>query len=119
MTSETWLIKGVDDLKKAKQWHDDEWRFLLPLGLPLANYKSVQLLHFPPIAVLTCFQDYLKVATTVRSAEMLELNGASGTDLYQASPISPPLRRQRRGKQLGQNPADQTLPVTEPPLHHL
>jgi hypothetical protein len=86
---------GVVKLKEAGQWHDSEWRFLLPLGLPMVNYKSVQLLHFPPIAVLTCFQDYLKVPTTKRWADLLVLNEAlADTDLYQAiadiAPIAAP-----------------------------
>jgi hypothetical protein len=84
---------GILKLREAHVWQD-EWRFLLPLGLPMVNYRSIQLLHFPPIAVLTAYADYLKVPTTVRWSEMLARNGASDTDIYQAiadiAPIAMP-----------------------------
>lgn len=74
---------GVLKLQEAHVWND-AWRFLLPLGLPLVNYRSIQLLHFPPIAVLTAYADYLKVPTTARWSELLARNGAWDTDIYQA-----------------------------------
>jgi phospholipase C len=96
---------GVVKLKEAKKWHD-EWRFLLPLGLPMVNYRSVQLLHFPPIAVLTAYADYLKVPTTVRWSEMLARNGASkDTDIYQAiADIAPVAMPEVGGNQMDSIP---------------
>lgn len=96
---------GVLKLKEAKVWHDDEWRFLLPLGLPLMNHRTVQLLHFPPIAVLTAYADYLKVPTTVRWSEMLARNGAKDTDAYQAiADIAPVAMPEKGGDQIDSIP---------------
>jgi hypothetical protein len=84
---------GVEKLRTMDKWKE-EWRFLLPLGLPLATNKSVELLHFPPIAVLDAYQDYLRVPTTVRWSHLLEHNDAKDTDSYQAivdiAPIAAP-----------------------------
>ena len=82
-----------------------EWRFLLPLGLPILNHRSVQLLHFPPIAVLIAYADYLKVPTTVRWSEMLARNGARDTDIYQAiADIAPAAMPQKGGGQFDSIP---------------
>jgi hypothetical protein len=90
---------GVLKLKEAGVWRENEWRFLLPLGLPIVNHRSIQLLHFPPIAVLTAYADYLKVPTTVRWGEMLARNGARDADIYQAiADIAPAAMPQLGGK---------------------
>lgn len=49
---------GATQLLKQKRWRYN-WRFFLPLGLPIANHRSIQLLHFPPDYVLEEVQDYL------------------------------------------------------------
>jgi hypothetical protein len=95
---------GVRKLKEAGVWQK-EWRFLLPLGLPILNHRSVQLLHFPPIAVLIAYADYLKVPTTVRWSEMLARNGARDTDIYQAiADIAPAAMPQKGGGQFDSIP---------------
>jgi hypothetical protein len=87
--------KGAQQLLADRKWRYN-WRLYLPLGLPLSNAKSVQLLHFPPDYVLENVQDYLLANTTKRWAELLVLNGAQEktTDQYQAivdiAPISAP-----------------------------
>ncbi|MCW5726214.1 hypothetical protein [Parvibaculum sp.] len=86
---------GAQRLLKEGKWRYN-WKFYLPLGLPLTDNKSVQLLHFPPDYVLEHSQDYLAANTTKRWAELLILNGASPdeTDMFQAiidiAPISAP-----------------------------
>ncbi|MDX8450477.1 hypothetical protein [Mesorhizobium captivum] len=78
-----------------KRWKYN-WDFYLPLGLPLAQNKAVQLLHFPPDYVLKEVQDYLQANTTKRWAALLIENGADAaeTDAYQAivdiAPVSAP-----------------------------
>ncbi|MBL8349768.1 MAG: hypothetical protein JNL87_05600 [Burkholderiaceae bacterium] len=62
---------GIQD---AGQWNP-QWRVYLPLGLPLARARSVQLLHFPPDYSLSC-QDYLGSRTSRRWEALLLANGA-------------------------------------------
>ncbi len=71
---------AVDDLEIAGIWNSSEWRFFLPLGLPIVNQKSVQLLHFPPDYSLT-EQDYLNSSTSQRWEDLLLLNGVAESDL--------------------------------------
>jgi hypothetical protein len=47
--------------------------FLLPFGLSLANTKSVQLLHYPPLETLV-YQDYLYSPTNRRWENLLGFN---------------------------------------------
>lgn len=88
-------VTATDKLKAGGEWLGN-WRFFLPLGLPMANNKTVQLLHFPPDYVLTKTQDYLDANTTRRWAAMLRMNGAAAQDVdrYQAivdiAPIAAP-----------------------------
>ncbi len=53
------------------------WEFLLPFGLAMANVKSVQLLHFPPLETFT-YKDYLYSPTNRRWECLLAQNGFSG-----------------------------------------
>jgi len=53
------------------------WEFLLPFGLPMANVKSVQLLHFPPLETFT-YKDYLYSPTNRRWECLLAQNGFDG-----------------------------------------
>jgi len=54
------------------------WRFFLPLGVAMANHKTVQLLHFPPDSVLERDEDYLKASTTKQWASLLAENLPNG-----------------------------------------
>lgn len=53
------------------------WEFLLPFGLAMANVKSVQLLHFPPLETFT-YKDYLYSPTNRRWECLLAQNGFNG-----------------------------------------
>jgi hypothetical protein len=65
---------GASKLNADGKWAYN-WHFFLPLGMPLENRKSVELLHFPPDNSLIQSQDYLKSATTDRWASLLTVNG--------------------------------------------
>lgn len=72
---------GAEKLKQEQPsiWKSD-WRFFLPLGLAMANQKSVQLLHFPPDYSLPA-QDYLGSKTSERWESLLETNGVAKNDV--------------------------------------
>jgi phospholipase C len=53
------------------------WEFLMPFGLAMANVKSVQLLHFPPLETFT-YKDYLYSPTNRRWECLLAQNGFDG-----------------------------------------
>lgn len=53
------------------------WEFLLPFGLAMANVKSIQLLHFPPLETFT-YKDYLYSPTNRRWECLLAQNGFDG-----------------------------------------
>ncbi len=54
------------------------WEFLLPFGLAMANVKSIQLLHFPPLETFT-YKDYLYSPTNRRWECLLAQNGFEGS----------------------------------------
>lgn len=73
---------GLGTIRKIKAleppiWDpkNDGWRFMLPLGLPMINQKSVQLFHYPPMNLLNPLQDYLDDPVPARWAELLNANG--------------------------------------------
>jgi hypothetical protein len=84
-----------NSVKVSAQWQYN-WRFFLPLGLPMVNHLTVQLMHYPPDYVLERDQDYLGAKTTEHWGRLLEENGAAAKDLdrYQAivdmAPIAAP-----------------------------
>jgi hypothetical protein len=39
------------------KWHCD-WRFLLPLGLPMLNNRSLEVMDFPPLTLVLETQGY-------------------------------------------------------------
>ncbi|CAA0100255.1 Non-hemolytic phospholipase C [BD1-7 clade bacterium] len=55
------------------------WEFLMPFGLAMANVKSVQLLHFPPLETFTT-KNYLYSPTNRRWECLLAQNGFDGSD---------------------------------------
>jgi hypothetical protein len=67
------------------KWHYD-WRFLLPLGLPMLNNRSLEVMDFPPLTLVLETQDYLDSATTRRWTSLLGENGIPKNeyDLYGA-----------------------------------
>lgn len=54
-----------------------DWEFLMPFGLAMANVKSIQLLHFPPLETFT-YKDYLYSPTNRRWECLLAQNGFDG-----------------------------------------
>ncbi len=88
-------VEATAQLKTAGLWNEKEWRFFLPLGLALAEQRSVQLLHFPPDYSLPD-QDYLGSRTSQRWETLLRENGvpAEEATLYEAivdiAPIAAP-----------------------------
>lgn len=56
-----------------------DWEFLLPFGLAMANVKSIQLLHFPPLETFT-YKDYLYSPTNRRWECLLAQNGFNGAN---------------------------------------
>ena len=98
-------IAATEKMKSDGKWRDD-WRMMLPLGLAIDRHKSVQVMHFPPIYVLTRDQDYLKARTTKRWADLLTRNGVAKdeTDRYQTvidvAPIGAP---SNAGSELGES----------------
>lgn len=53
------------------------WRFFLPLGMAMANQKSLQFFHYPPIRLLDAMRDYLSDPVPVRLIELLMANGVA------------------------------------------
>ncbi|MBB5321954.1 alkaline phosphatase family protein [Marinobacter oulmenensis] len=72
-----------------------DWEFLLPFGLAMANVKSIQLLHFPPLETFT-YKNYLYSPTNRRWECLLAQNGFNGTDnttverIVDVAPIAAP-----------------------------
>ncbi|CAJ1941848.1 unnamed protein product [Cylindrotheca closterium] len=56
-------------------WREN-WRFFLPLGLPLTRHWTVELLHFPPSYTLEEDQDYLASRSTQRWKQLLTVNNS-------------------------------------------
>jgi hypothetical protein len=77
---------NAQELKAANKWQND-WYFFLPLGFAMRNNPTVQLLHFPPLTVMTQTQDYLQAATTIRWASLLKVNGVSLNDTFRYQTI--------------------------------
>lgn len=77
-----WDPRGVGD-----------WRFFLPLGLPLINQRSVQFFHYPPIRLLETNRDYLDDPVPKRWEELLVANGIKPENvaLYEAVMDSVPV----------------------------
>lgn len=65
---------------------DKAWQFLLPLGVPLAFARAVEIMDFPPTTLIQK-QDYLNSKTTGRWWELLAANSVSEDDLPRYSCI--------------------------------
>lgn len=71
------------------------WELLLPFGLAMANVKSIQLLHFPPLETFT-YRDYLYSPTNRRWECLLAQNGFNGANntpverIIDVAPIAAP-----------------------------
>lgn len=66
-------LQACQQIQENGLWRD-QWRFFLPLGLPLTQHWTVELLHFPPIYTLEDDQDYLASRSTLRWRQLLEIN---------------------------------------------
>ncbi|MDL2409179.1 hypothetical protein PY650_26805 [Rhizobium calliandrae] len=70
------LARGFNS---AGKWRYD-WRFLLPLGLPMLNNRSLEVMDFPPLTLVLEKQDYLNSNTTNRWTSLLGENGIPKSD---------------------------------------
>ena len=68
-------LRQAAAFQQTGKW-DRSWRFLLPLGIPMAKALSVEIMDFPPLSLITK-QDYLNSKTTGRWWELLGLNGVA------------------------------------------
>lgn len=89
----------IQEMKQNSRWDPKgtgKWRFFLPLGLSMIEYRSIQFFHYPPLRLLNVYQDYLNDPVPYRWEQLLEFNGvpASETPLYEryidAAPIAAP-----------------------------
>jgi hypothetical protein len=71
-------LQDVAAFRDSGKW-DANWQFFLPLGVPIAFAKAVEIMDFPPLTLITN-QDYLRSKTTSRWWELLFLNGVSEAD---------------------------------------
>lgn len=69
--------KIAQDIFNSGQMTTTDLRFYLPFGLAMSAYKSVQMLHFPPIEAQN-FDDYLYNPTCRRWELLLLHNGFDG-----------------------------------------
>lgn len=79
-----------------------DWEFLLPFGLAMANVKSIQLLHFPPLETFT-YRDYLYSPTNRRWECLLAQNnfdGANNTPVERIIDVAPIAAPGGAGKEL-------------------
>ena len=53
----------------------NEWRFFLTLGVGIANFKSLQMFHYPPARLLDPLRDSMHDPVTARCRDLLEVNG--------------------------------------------
>lgn len=78
------------------------WEFLLPFGLAMANIKSIQLLHFPPLETFT-YKDYLYSPTNRRWECLLaqnNFNGVNNTPIERIIDVAPIAAPGGAGKEL-------------------
>jgi hypothetical protein len=71
-------LQDADAFRASGKW-DANWRFFLPLGVPIAFARAIEIMDFPPLTLISN-QDYLKSKTTSRWWELLILNGVSDAD---------------------------------------
>jgi len=68
-------LRDIDAFAAAGKL-DKAWQFLLPLGVPIAYARAVEVMDFPPLTLIQN-QDYLKSKTTGRWWELLALNAVA------------------------------------------
>ena len=71
-------LEDVAAFRASGKW-DANWQFFLPLGVPIAFARAVEIMDFPPITLIKN-QDYLRSKTTSRWWELLIINGVSEAD---------------------------------------
>jgi hypothetical protein len=71
-------FQDADAFKASGHWAAT-WKFLLPLGVPIAFAHAVEIMDFPPLTLINN-QDYLNSKTTSRWWELLIVNGVSEAD---------------------------------------
>jgi hypothetical protein len=71
-------LRDANAFRASGKW-EPNWRFFLPLGIPMAFARAVEIMDFPPLTLISN-QDYLKSKTTSRWWELLILNGVADAD---------------------------------------
>ena len=71
-------LQDADAFRASGKW-DANWRFFLASRGPYGLRKSIEIMDFPPLTLISN-QDYLKSKTTSRWWELLILNGVSDAD---------------------------------------
>ncbi|HZI04186.1 MAG TPA: hypothetical protein VEZ71_09205 [Archangium sp.] len=73
-------LTTVQRLKEEGRW-EPHWRFFLPLGMAMLSQRSLQFFHYPPLALLQYYQNYLVDPVPARWEQLLEANGARKEDV--------------------------------------
>lgn len=70
-----------------------DWRFFLTLGVGIANFRTLQLFHYPPARLLDPLRDSMHDPVTFRCRDLLEANGVAPdqTRLYETRINSTPI----------------------------
>ena len=84
------LMRNKKEGKRGPKWNPDDsevaWHPFLAHGLPMLNQKGVQFFHYPPVRLMTVYQDYLCDPVPKRWEELLMANGVPPDEvaLYEA-----------------------------------
>ncbi|MCU0382398.1 MAG: hypothetical protein MUE58_14525 [Chitinophagaceae bacterium] len=78
------IFAGIE--KQVEEYGKGQMRFVLPFGLSMANTKSIQLLHFPPLEAFV-YTDYLYSPTNRRWENLLAYNHFSKSPMTELETI--------------------------------
>lgn len=78
-TGEVGLVLA-DSFSQSDKWKSN-WKFLLPLGVPVLRAHAVEVMNFPPVSLIEK-QDYYDSKTTNRWWALLLANGVSDAEKY-------------------------------------
>jgi hypothetical protein len=86
----------VPKVKKHHKWDPDKtglWRFFMTHGVGIANYRSLQFFHYPPVRLLNPLRDSMHDPVTARVRNLLIANGVSNeeTKYYETRINSTPI----------------------------
>ena len=72
----------IPKLKKENRWdpRNKDWRFFMPMGLPVVNTSALNFFHYPPQKMLLDLQDYLNDPVPHRIENLIMASGQGTTD---------------------------------------